>query len=225
MFYFFIGYINNNKIGSCLFINIYFFIAEKLYLCLHTINNIRQFERLMKVDVLLIVLCLFFLIAFLYERRRRIHTRLVLQKETDELKRTSDIAAAILKSVHAFVLLIDRDFTVLKTNYYRRTGTKKGSKEKKVGDLLQCRNAQSVAGGCGMHELCVSCPIRKAITQAFADEKNFTDLETTMNLCISDNESIECNVLVSGNYLSLDGEDCMVLTVHDVTDLKRAERV
>ena len=46
-----------------------------------------------------------------------------------------------------------------------------------------------------------------------------------MNLCISDNESIECNVLVSGNYLSLDGEDCMVLTVHDVTDLKRAERV
>jgi len=71
----------------------------------------------------------------------------------------------------------------------------------------------------------VSCPVRKAITQAFTDEKNFTDLETTMNLCISDNESIECNVLVSGNYLSLDGEDCMVLTVHDVTDLKRAERV
>ena len=179
----------------------------------------------MVIEIFLITLCLVLLIAFLWERRKWMQTRRALQKEADELKKTSYIAGAVLRSVHAFVLLIDSSFTVLNTNYYRRTGTKKGSKEKKVGDLLQCRNAQSVAGGCGMHELCVSCPVRKAITQAFTDEKNFTDLETTMNLCISDNESIECNVLVSGNYLSLDGEDCMVLTVHDVTDLKRAERV
>ena len=78
-------------------------------------------------------------------------TRRALQKEADELKKTSYIAGAVLRSVHAFVLLIDSSFTVLNTNYYRRTGTRKGSAEKKVGDLLQCRNALSASGGCGTH--------------------------------------------------------------------------
>ncbi|MCS3283109.1 hypothetical protein NXV73_11790 [Bacteroides salyersiae] len=45
-------------------------------------------------------------------------TRRALQKEADELKKTSYIAGAVLRSVHAFVLLIDSSFTVLNTNYY-----------------------------------------------------------------------------------------------------------
>ena len=74
-----------------------------------------------------------------------------LFRESRKLERTSHIAGAILKNVHAFILLIDNDFKVLKTNYYQKTGTRKGTEEKRVGDLLQCRNALAAEGGCGTH--------------------------------------------------------------------------
>lgn len=178
----------------------------------------------MVVEIVLVIVCLALLIAFFWERRKWILACRALQKEAEELKKTSYIAGAVLRSVHAFVLLIDSNFTVLNTNYYRRTGTRKGAAEKKVGDLLQCRNALSASGGCGTHELCGSCPVRIAIREAFEKKTSFTDLEATLNICTSDYESTECDAVVSGNYLLLNGEDRMVVTVHDVTRQKRAER-
>lgn len=178
----------------------------------------------MVVEVVLMVVCLALLLAYLWERRKRTETCRTLKRERDELKKTSYIAGAVLRSVHAFILLIDPDFTVLNTNYYRRTGTRKGTTEKKVGDLLQCRNALSASGGCGTHQLCGSCPVRNAIREAFEKKTNFTDLEVVLNVCTSDYESVECDTVVSGNYLLLNGEDRMVITVHDVTRQKRAER-
>lgn len=176
------------------------------------------------MEIGLIILCSVLLVAFLWERRKVIQVRRALKKEADELRKTSYIAGAILQSVHAFVLLIDSGFIVLKTNYYRRTGIKKGAAEKKVGDLLQCRNAMSASGGCGTHELCGSCPERRAIQEAFDEKKSFTDLEATLNVCTSGYESVECDAVISGTYLLLNGEDRMVITVHDITRQKQAER-
>ena len=73
-----------------------------------------------------------------------------LFRESRKLEHTNHVASAILKNVHAFILLINNDFKVLKTNYYQQTGTRKGPEEKRVGDLLQCCNALSAEGGCGM---------------------------------------------------------------------------
>ncbi len=176
------------------------------------------------MEILLIILCSVLLIAFLWERRKWVQACLALQKETDELKKTSYIAGAILKSVHAFVLLIDSDFTVLNTNYYRRTGTRKGAAKKKVGDLLQCCNALSALKGCGTHKHCSACPVRGAIQHAFDTKTSFSDLEATLTVRTSNYESVECNAIVSGSYLLLNGEDRMVITVHDVTRQKRAEQ-
>lgn len=178
----------------------------------------------MVIEIVLIVLCLVLLIAFLWERRKLVQTRRALKKEADELKKTSYITGAVLRSVHAFILLIDSNFVVLNTNYYRRTGTQRGMGEKKVGDLLQCRNALSALGGCGTHELCGSCPVRCAIREAFENKTSFTDLEATLNVCTSDYNSVACDTVVSGNYLLLNGEDRMVITIHDVTRRKRAEK-
>ena len=85
----------------------------------------------MVIEIFIITLCLVLLIAFLWERRKWMQTRRALQKEADELKKTSYIAGAVLRSVHAFVLLIDSSFTVLNTNYYRRTGTRKDRLKRK----------------------------------------------------------------------------------------------
>ena len=172
----------------------------------------------------LIFLCAILLISFLWERRKCLRMQKRLFRESRKLEHTNHVASAILKNVHAFILLINNDFKVLKTNYYQQTGTRKGPEEKRVGDLLQCRNALSAEGGCGTHVYCGSCPIRQAIRQAFEQRRGFTNLEATLNMVTSENQTVACEAVISGSYFLLNEEENMVLTVHDITHLKQVER-
>ena len=173
---------------------------------------------------ILIILCAVLLLSYLWERRKCLRMQKRLFRESRKLEHTSHIASAILKNVHAYILLIDNDFKVLKTNYYQLTGTQKSLEEKRVGDLLQCRNALSAEGGCGTHAYCGSCPIRCAIRQAFEQRRGFTDLEATLNVLTAEKKSVECDAVISGSYFLLNEEENMVLTVHDITQLKQAEK-
>ena len=170
------------------------------------------------------ILCAVLLLSYLLERRKCLRMQKRLFRESRKLEHTNHIASAILKNVHAYILLIDNDFKVLKTNYYQLTGTQKGLEEKRVGDLLQCRNALSAEGGCGTHAYCGSCPIRCAIRQAFEQRRGFTDLNATLNVLTSEKKSVECDAVISGSYFLLNEEENMVLTVHDITQLKQAEK-
>ena len=172
----------------------------------------------------LIILCAILLISFLWERRKCLRMQKRLFRESRKLEHTNHVASAILKNVHAFILLINNDFKVLKTNYYQQTGTRKGPEEKRVGDLLQCRNALSAEGGCGTHVYCGSCPIRQAIRHAFEQRRGFTNLEATLNMVTSENQTVACEAVISGSYFLLNEEENMVLTVHDITHLKQVER-
>ena len=173
---------------------------------------------------ILLILCAVLLLSYLLERRKCLRMQKRLFRESRILEHTNHIASAILKNVHAYILLIDNDFKVLKTNYYQLTGTQKGLEEKRVGDLLQCRNALSAEGGCGTHAYCGSCPIRCAIRQAFEQRRGFTDLNATLNVLTSEKKSVECDAVISGSYFLLNEEENMVLTVHDITQLKQAEK-
>ena len=173
---------------------------------------------------ILIILCAVLLLSYLLERRKCLRMQKRLFRESRKLEHTSHIASAILKNVHAYILLIDNDFKVLKTNYYQLTGTQKSLEEKRVGDLLQCRNALSAEGGCGTHAYCGSCPIRCAIRQAFEQRRGFTDLEATLNVLTAEKKSVACDAVISGSYFLLNEEENMVLTVHDITQLKQAEK-
>lgn len=173
---------------------------------------------------ILLIICAILLLSYLWERRKCLRMQKRLFRESRKLEHTNHIASAILKNVHAYILLIDNDFKVLKTNYYQLTGTQKGLKEKRVGDLLQCRNALSAEGGCGTHAYCGSCPIRCAIRQAFEQRRGFTDLNATLNVLTSEKKSVECDAVISGSYFLLNEEENMVLTVHDITQLKETEK-
>lgn len=173
---------------------------------------------------ILLIICAILLLSYLWEWRKCLRMQKRLFRESRKLEHTNHIASAILKNVHAYILLIDNDFKVLKTNYYQLTGTQKGLEEKRVGDLLQCRNALSAKGGCGTHAYCGSCPIRCAIRQAFEQRRGFTDLEATLNVLTSEKKSVECDAVISGSYFLLNEEENMVLTVHDITQLKETEK-
>lgn len=139
------------------------------------------------------------------------------------MKMTDELFRAIMRNIHAYVLLIDRDFTVFYTNYYDITGMEKPVEPKRVGDLLRCNNALSAKGGCGTHELCSHCPVRNAIEQAYRKHQNFTDLDAILNVRGVDGKGVECETHISGECMEIDGRNCMVITVHDITRLKQVE--
>lgn len=131
----------------------------------------------------------------------------------------------IFRSVAAFVLLIDPDFNVLRTNYYSATGSAPKTGPPKVGNLLRCKNGED-AGICGTHDLCADCPVRTAIAEAFRSKRNFSGIEAPMTLYTSDDrtQTVECDVSVAGNYIAFGSKIRMVLTVNDITSQKNAQR-
>ena len=140
--------------------------------------------------------------------------------------RTSDrINDCIFRNVAAYLLLIDPDFNVLQTNYRSATGTAPKAVPPKVGNLLRCRNGED-AGVCGTHELCADCPVRAAITGVFRTKKGFSGLEVPMVLYTSDDRTatVDCDVSVAGNFLTVAGQPRVVLTVSDISAQKRTQR-
>lgn len=171
-------------------------------------------------QIVLSLVCVAFLGAILWEKRQG---KLMQSASDRKLENVNCLFDAILTHIHAYVLVIDSDFKVLKTNYYDLTHLSPDGKEKRVGDLLQCRNALSAKGGCGTHAFCQECPVRGAIGNAFRQKKEFTDLQSSLNIAIDEHEFVKCDVMISGVFMTLDNEERMVLTVHDITSIKQTE--
>ena len=171
-------------------------------------------------QIVLSLVCVAFLGAILWEKRQG---KLMQSASDRKLENVNCLFDAILTHIHAYVLVIDSDFKVLKTNYYDLTHLSPDGKEKRVGDLLQCRNALSAKGGCGTHAFCQECPVRGAIGNAFRQKKEFTDLQSSLNIAIAELEFVKCDVMISGVFMTLDSEERMVLTVHDITSIKQTE--
>ena len=171
-------------------------------------------------QIVLSLVCVAFLGAILWEKRQG---KLMQSASDRKLENVNCLFDAILTHIHAYVLVIDSDFKVLKTNYYDLTHLSPDGKEKRVGDLLQCRNALSAKGGCGTHAFCQECPVRGAIGNAFRQKKEFTDLQSSLNIAIDEHEFVKCDVMISGVFMTLDSKERMVLTVHDITSIKQTE--
>ena len=178
------------------------------------------------MSLLAIIVIIVLLAAFIYmwakcqSLQKEVHLK---ENKENELKKL----ALVLQNINAYFLLIYKDFVVCDTNYYslNRLPIQVGGVTKRVGDLLHCRNAIA-AGECGQHEQCKLCCIRASIGKAFYKKASFKNLEASMKLLSEDETKVTpCDVSVSGTYLNIHGEDYMVLTVYDVTELKNAQRL
>lgn len=141
--------------------------------------------------------------------------------EKNKFKVSEYVNDMILSNIDAYILLVNSDFIVEKTNYYTLTKSKDLHVRKRVGELLNCTNAID-AGECGTHEDCKDCPVRNAISHAFSDKKNFRKLETPMQIYVSDKgDSTHCHVSVSGTLCTIRKRNKILLTIHDITESKK----
>lgn len=153
-----------------------------------------------------------------------VQLRAAKSREVHSLRKV-DEEEMILQNINSCYLLIDKDFVVRDTNYYYLNRLSVDYSTKRVGDMLHCRNAMA-AGECGKHKHCKVCGVRYAIGKAFANKTGIKQLNASMNLLSEDGTQITpCDVSVSGAYLNKEGEDKMLLTITDITNLRNIERM
>lgn len=134
-------------------------------------------------------------------------------------------ADAVFHNINAYVILIDPNFRVQKTNYYSLNGLEEEKDPPRLGNLLHCKNAIE-SGDCGTHEACKLCGIRATLWRAFHKNESFTRVEATMKILSRDCKQITpCVVSVSGNCFFLNDEQRMLLTIYDISELKNTERL
>lgn len=145
--------------------------------------------------------------------------------KTQKIQKEAQEADVILQNVNAYFILIDRDFVVLRTNYYLLNRIPEDTSVKRVGDLLRCKNAVE-SGECGTHARCKICGIRAVISRAFHREEDFNRAEASMLMISGDGQQVlPCDVSVSGRFLKTADKDQIVLTVYDISELKNVQRL
>ena len=139
-----------------------------------------------------------------------------------EIKLAQQFYAAIWNNAHEFIFLIDKTSHVVKTNYYTVCNMPCREDWKCFGEILQCRYARETAT-CNNHEKCRNCLIRSKIREVLKNHGSFSNFETTMDIQISSLPATLYSMMVSGRYLSLNGHDYVILTVHDISEERALE--
>ena len=175
-------------------------------------------------SILLAVVALFFMIKWWLETKKTKSLNKEVLAQKNELGLNKDFSDAILRNIDAYIVLANRNFLVEKTNYYSLNSEKDDCVLHRVGELLRCKNALD-SGACGTHENCKSCPVRASIERCFREKNIFSRLEAPMRLYLSDDTDnyVDCVVSVSGAYMVQNRDEKVLLTVRDITRLKKVQ--
>ena len=175
-------------------------------------------------SILLAVVALFFMIKWWLETKKTKSLNKEVLAQKNELGLNKDFSDAILRNIDAYIVLANRNFLVEKTNYYSLNREKDDCVLHRVGELLRCKNALD-SGACGTHENCKSCPVRASIERCFLEKNSFSPLEAPMRLYLSDDtgDYVDCVVSVSGAYMVQNRDEKVLLTVRDITRLKKVQ--
>lgn len=175
-------------------------------------------------SILLAVVALFFMIKWWLETKKTKSLNKEVLAQKNELGLNKDFSDAILRNIDAYIVLANRNFLVEKTNYYSLNSEKDDCVLHRVGESLRCKNALD-SGACGTHENCKSCPVRASIERCFREKNSFSRLEAPMRLYLSDDTDnyVDCVVSVSGAYMVQNRDEKVLLTVRDITRLKKVQ--
>lgn len=150
----------------------------------------------------------------------REHAKVKAQKQHAEVAET--VHKALWSNAHEYIFLIDKTSHVRHTNYYELNNIPPREDWRCFGEIFQCCYARENKQ-CSCHVNCKSCAVRNKMKETFLTHATFKDLETTMDIQFPSGQSGLYNMLISGRYLSLKGEDYLLLTVHDVSEERALE--
>ncbi len=127
---------------------------------------------------------------------------------------------AMLDAIPSFVFLADRDVRVLDANRAAREwmGSEPGTEVRVAGgDLLRCVFALNSEGGCGTTDACPTCVVRESVTASRPGRPATSRVAHV--ILETPGRSEDRWFRVTAAPLALDGEDLVMVTMDDITQL------
>lgn len=132
----------------------------------------------------------------------------------------NDTLVNIFNSFPLPVFVADKNLKILHFNeaatVFVEQAEKRGT-NKLCGKLLACSHERKSENGCGTTPYCSDCVIRTMVEKLDEGEKEFRKLS---NMQILKNGYVEdMTLLVSGKYIELQGQEAVILTLENITEL------
>ena len=142
--------------------------------------------------------------------------------------RTTDatLLRTLLDAMPAFVFVVDQDVRIL--DYNKAAGELLGLSRQEIlrrraGNLLPCMHAAGHPGGCGGGDVCRSCVVRKAVTEASTGNRSVRK-RARMEL-LSGGELTEVYALITASPFAYKGKPMVILVIEDFREIIELQRI
>ena len=155
---------------------------------------------------------------FVRDITERKHIENALQSSETEL-------AAIYEYAPIAILLVDKDARIRKANRIFIDFANYELEDiigLKSGDALSCLNALNELGGCGSSQECPNCMINKTILNTFNKGTPHFGIEANIPFELNGSKTLK-NFIISTIRINIKSENFVLLTINDITKLKKAE--
>ncbi|MGE4288282.1 MAG: PAS domain S-box protein, partial [Salinivirgaceae bacterium] len=147
------------------------------------------------------------------------------QAET-ELNKSEKQLQHIFDNSPAIMFLLNNDMEIVRFN---KTSTEfSGIDPKKImqsrqGYLLNCINSLNEPHKCGQTDNCANCSLHKTVQQSIKNHETMMKVKTEMNL-VKNGQRAHFTFLVSSSIVIFDKELLYLVTLEDITELKKMEQ-
>jgi PAS domain-containing protein len=132
----------------------------------------------------------------------------------------------LLDAMPSYVFLVDRDVSILDYNAAAAAFLGIGRRRilrHRTGEVFHCLHSRDVTAGCGHGPFCQSCPIRGAVSEAFAGKK-CVRRQICMELC-SGRKVEKLRVLLTASPFTYQGHERVVLILEDLAGISALQRL
>lgn len=141
-----------------------------------------------------------------------------------EIQEQRDLMETVFESSPNILMLVNEKGRVEKIN--RAGADFSGRPVEKLTDLLggevfQCVNSFK-KGGCGRNDECRTCPVRSRVEKTFSDDQPVFNEEGSLKV-LRRNQEITIDFLISTSKVIVKDKDCVLVTITDISPLKKAE--
>ncbi|MHC1704952.1 MAG: ATP-binding protein [Tenuifilaceae bacterium] len=153
----------------------------------------------------------------------------ILEKQRKEiaLQESEKKLSVIFNNTPLIMFLVDSDCRILKINQTGLNITEKTEQQvlgQQPGFAINCYNSRHDKNGCGRGNDCLHCPLRSSINKTLTTRESLHKSEA--KIFMGSNENVfERNILISTEYIEVDGKPIVLISLDDVTERVQMEDI
>ncbi|TGC08345.1 PAS domain S-box protein [Methanolobus halotolerans] len=148
------------------------------------------------------------------------------RKHEAELQRQKNMLDSIFNLAPTVMLLVNKHGIIEKVNKAAMECTTRDKENiigHRAGDVFSCINALK-GNGCGMNVNCIQCVFKKAEQETLRKRSGVQKKEGTVRFLLPNGSQMSRSFLVSTSYIDMGSEPKIIVSVDDITDIKKIER-